>query len=251
MVIQKLYGTFKAPSLTNLPTTNKVSEKFRKAKSKQANNFGSAILLLDNDLATYGLPFQLENGLGLVVFSDPVLLMLKSAKELGYKANHLRSLFPKGDEQELLKLTPSEFYPYIESKLSAVIMLHASLEACINRIIPLDSKYISKKSKSDETLGREECIKLGFEEKFKKVVKSTTGVNFFQKNEVVYNRLLKFTTLRNDLAHLKPATSEKKQYYFPVFQGLIKLDIDEAFDDVVLYINTFIPDFVELTNPPK
>lgn len=237
--IRPLFG-FPRP---NVPTTNASVKDVLKGGRIQPEQLVAFI----GDRGYFALRYQKQDRLALAVCPNPIHVYFSVAAASHFRAKEIEGAFLVESDHQFTEIAFEVFTQFIQLRLSSVILLHTALEAFINSIIPENASYFrverSGGNLQQVSCNKEQCERLGFTEKFKKVVNATTGFDYRQIDQVRYDQVLSFSILRDSVVHLKTTAGNKDQY-FKVFDNLIHSDIDGFFESIEHYMNCKSPDFI-------
>ncbi len=224
-------------------------------KLVKGGSFSKAFLRDEQGNIISAISFSVDNRLFIGVTPNPIDIYFGIAFTF---LNHSRQIFEaiKMHKEDInlpcVLLIDNKFNSYLQYCISTIILLHSTLEAFINSIIPDDNYTYStevreKGQKITKKLAKEEIERLNFSEKFKAVVKDVTKIDFAKTNPKLYRSLIDLNTLRCDLIHLKTIKDGRKENYVLVFIEVINSDLDKYAKDVKEYINLIRPDTIQFT----
>lgn len=220
-------------------------------------DFNRGFLLDDSGNLISAIPFTIGDRLFIGVTPNPVDIYFGIAYTF---LNHSVQIFESIKQQKeegnfsFALLSDNKFNSYLQYRISCIILLHSTLEAFINSIIPDENYTYPKVMKENRKrivkhLTKEQIERLDFSEKFKDVVKDVTKLDFAMTNPKIYVSLINLNKLRCDLIHLKTIKDGRKESYIWVYIEIVKASLDKYFDDVREYINIIKPNTILFTVP--
>jgi hypothetical protein len=141
--------------------------------------------------------------------------------------------------------TVKQFQTFFQFASSYIIMLSASLEAFVNKLIPIDYIYVTKdgKEKDIEWIHRQ-----SIDFKTKKIIPDCTGKDYTVEYETKYQKVLAIKKFRNDLIHLTPKNEITNTKYKDFYRKVIDFKYSEAIHSIRDYINYHEKNLIEECN---
>ncbi|QXP60539.1 hypothetical protein [Olleya sp. HaHaR_3_96] len=118
---------------------------------------------------------------------------------------------------------------------SYIIMLSASLEAFVNKMIPHDYIYLTKKSNEEKDI--EWVHKQSIDFKTKKIIPSCTGKDYTTEYSQKYLAILEIKNFRNELIHLIPKNKITNTKYKEFYRKVIDFRYSDSIYAIRDYIN--------------
>lgn len=235
--VKPLY-VFDAPQgIMNNPAVPSVQMDDYAKREFKPQKVDKGIAFIANNKGTWIVPFDVGNALQIAEMPNPIHVYFASAQNYFTISEKFKDRFPK-DTHVVFN---TEFLPFLQNRISSLILLHTSLEAFINSVITENKTY----QKKAQSLDYSKIMELGFREKFEKVIRKVFNIDFLKLNKLGYQTILRFSDLRNDLIHLKAASNNNQNYYFKVYNRVLRYDYNLYFESVKDYMNTISPGFIE------
>ena len=190
---------------------------------------------------------------------DPVLLYLDAAHKYFAAAERLKTeQFPKAAMSAvgssvrmfnaLVDSTNDLYNTYLQCRVSAIIMLHSSLEAFVSAMMPDDISYewVDKYGKSRILNKRGIDYKLKFREKLEGVMSFVSGIDLRKHHNQTLLDILYFYNIRNEFIHLKTYTEDGfKPSHSEVFNKMINLDFERYFKAIRSFMECLKPGYIQ------
>ena len=204
-------------------------------------------------------PVRYQNKLFVTAFPNPVHLFLSVAIEHYNHSEKIKEInFIKcgkqvGDDVFMLDIeengTHDCYNHYVKYRASSIIMLVSSIEAYLNHIIPNDFVYKTVRKGKPVEFNKEglESSKVSFREKLTDVIPQWLGdANFWTKNLNDKEKILELYDNRKNIIHLKTNLEDDFRRYFSVIDKMLDLDISNAIDSTIRFMNLASRNFVEI-----
>lgn len=202
------------------------------------------------------LPVEFENQIYTAAFPDPILLYLSISHKQFQISEHIKSeLFKKaslnsqGDVKILNSVanqTNDIYNTYLQSRVCSIIMLHCSIEAFVNSIIPENIQYPWVTKKGIQILDKQGIDKkVIFKDKLIKILKFITGVDLENNHKDLTDDILDFYQVRNDFVHLKSYMENTfKASYTSVFNNMLNMDVEKHQKNAHEFMNLIKPNYI-------
>lgn len=190
--------------------------------------------------------FKVDGKIRIIPEPDPILLYFHTAYV------NYRNL---GDAKDkLLKLTEvtlgkepaiNELYEYFGMVSCVIIFLFTTIEATMNRCIPMTYTYRRETKNKTELYTKNQIEQvISFDDKLKFVLTDVTKKNFEKAHPLMYKHIQNLKSFRNDIVHTKSnaqGNEPEKHNYNRAF----KFDYDKTIEAVKEFCNFYIrPDFI-------
>jgi len=125
-------------------------------------------------------------------------------------------------------------------------MLHCSIEAFVNSVIPENIQYPWRTKKGTRMLGKRDINKkIIFKDKLVKVLKFVTGIDLENNYKDLTDNILDFYQVRNDFAHLKSYMENTfKPSHTTVFNNMLNMDIEKYQEVAHKFMNLIKPNYI-------
>lgn len=124
---------------------------------------------------------------------------------------------------------------FFKLRMTSIIMLTTSVEAFINHTIPNDypnREHVERFGKFNDKLTTN-------------LPESLNLTNFWDNKGSLRDALINLNYLRNDLIHLKTNSNDGFVAYFSEIDKMLKFNISKAISDVIAFMNSISPNFIE------
>lgn len=195
--------------------------------------------------ATFGFDYLYKQEKKFIPELDPSVIYFSSAHLFSgmiynYKKELLKNSFSlkdivKNKPNQSLHDTMKQFETFFQFASSYVIMLSASLEAFINKMIPIDYVYVTIKKQEQKNI--DWILKEPVEFKMTKIIPSISDKNYPIENQKNYDSILKIKKFRNELIHLSPKNETTNTKYKDFYRKVIDFKYSEALYSIKHYIN--------------
>ncbi|GAA3594520.1 hypothetical protein Q4Q39_06830 [Flavivirga amylovorans] len=248
-ILPKTIKTFKTSfdsnsisSEDNTKKGNEIASKF--LKSESYNDEFDLMVHTSNNKATFGFDFLYKSEKKFIPELDPSVIYFSSAQLFSgmiynYKKDLLRNSFSlkdiaKDKPNQSLDDTMKQFETFFQFASSYIIMLSASLEAFVNKSIPIDYTYTTKDGieKDIEWIHRQ-----SIDFKTKKIIPNCTERDYTVEHEAKYQEILAIKNFRNDLIHLTPKNEITNTKYKEFYRKVIDFKYSEVIYSIRHYIN--------------
>jgi len=202
------------------------------------------------------LPVEFGNHIYTAAFPDPILLYLSiSHKQFQLSEQIKLELFEKNsmNSQRNMKMfnavvnqTNDIYNTYLQSRVCSIIMLHSSIEAFVNSVIPESIQYPWTTKKGTKLLSKQEIDKeIKFKDKLVKVLQFITGINLENNHKDLTGDILAFYQIRNDFVHLKSYMENTfKASHTTVFNNMLNMDIEKYQKIAHEFMNLIKPNYI-------
>ncbi|WP_298416752.1 hypothetical protein [uncultured Kordia sp.] len=213
---------------------------------------GNFIGVTSDRKAIMGFDYKHKNQMKFVPELDPCLIYFSSAQMFSkmiysYKKDLLCNLSfiepSKNINAQDLGKTMLEFQHFFQFASSYTIMLNSSLEAFINKEIPVTTTYITKEK--GETKDIKWILKANLEFKMSKIIPECTNKNFPLEYSKTYESIKDFIKFRNQLIHLSPRTDHNSVRYKEFYRKIIDFKYLDSMYQIKKYINYHQPNLIE------
>ncbi|MWW24282.1 hypothetical protein [Algibacter lectus] len=213
-------------------------------KSKNYDDNYDIMVQTSNNKATFGFDYLYKQEKKFIPELDPSVIYFSSAQLFSgmiynYKKELLKNSFSlkditKNKSNQSLDDTIKQFEIFFQFASSYVIMLSASLEAFVNKLIPIDYIYTTKEGieKDIEWIHRQ-----SIDFKTKKIIPNCTEKDYTIEYESKYEEILAIKNFRNDLIHLTPKNEITNTKYKDFYRKVIDFKYSEAIYSIKHYIN--------------
>ena len=208
--------------------------------------------------AVFSIPVKSGKEMFHAAFPDPILLYLSTAHKQFEVAEFIRTdLFPKeamtsvgGEDRAFnshVDSTNDTYNSFIQSRVCAIIMLHATVEAFVNDLVPDDISFpYTDRSGNQRLLTKPEVLWLGFSEKVKNVILHISNSDLITLHADTVDKIVFIAQVRNDFIHLKQETIDGfKSTYTEIFHEMLKMDLSKYLDAVHDFINLLKPGYIK------
>ncbi len=234
-------------------TSNKQPEK-DKFKSKEL--VGILEYATKERKMVFMLPIHFGDNIYTAAFPDPILLYLSiSHKQHQVSEQIMTELFEENSINSLRNMrifnstvdnTNDIYNEYLQSRVCSIIMLHSSIEAFVNSVIPENIKYPWITKKGTRTLDKREIDKMIiFKDKLIKVLKFVTGIDLENNHTDLTDDILNLYKVRNDFVHLKSYMDNSfKPSHSEVFNDMLNMNIEKYQKVVHKFMNLIKPNYI-------
>ncbi|WP_299674346.1 hypothetical protein [uncultured Dokdonia sp.] len=219
--------------------------------SKTYNDEFDLIAATEDNQLIFGFEYLYKNQMRYIPELDPSVVYFSSAqlfreKIYKYKTELLKNstIVIKMHENDIpLSKSMKQFETFFQFASSYIIMLNSSLEAFINKTIPIDYKYITQ-------TGKEKNINwilksAQFKTKIEEIIPDCTNKNFIKKFPKKYESIEELKNFRNELIHLSPKTDNTNTKYKEFYRKVIDFKYNESIYLVRDYINFHEENLIE------
>ena len=202
------------------------------------------------------LPIEFGDNIYTAAFPDPILLYLSiSHKQYQVSEQIKAELFEKNSMNSEGKMrmfnstvnsTNDIYNTYLQSRVCSIIMLHSSIEAFVNSVIPENIQYPYTTRKGTRILNKQEVDKkVIFKDKLIKVLKFVTGIDLETIHTDLIDDILSFYKVRNDFVHLKSYMENTfKPSHTTVFNDMLNMDIEKYQKVAHKFMNLIKPNYI-------
>lgn len=202
---------------------------------------GHTPFLMTNTAAFQAFPFNYQGQVRLIPEPDPVLVYFHMAY----------SNFTVIEEKKKSILKPllnpvmgepmiDEWYQYFGLTCGCVIFLFTTLEAFINRFIPLKFEYKRFGNKSTEVFNKQQIEEfIPFNEKIKIVLPQIMGKDFFKAHPPTSQHIINLKEFRDSIVHTK--TSRDAPTYDHLFKKSLTFNYKNTLNAVAAFCNYYHP----------
>lgn len=178
-------------------------------------------------------------------FLEPTLMYInQSITSYNNSVNYLNSCNIKIHNEEVDLLEENQFSLFLQNKTASIILLHAAVESFLNKLIPDGEHLIDEKALTKEDIERN----FKFKEKLR-FISNINEINFNISNQndiKLYNELLNFNTIRNDLIHLKYFKAPNNMdNTVDKFADAVRMDYEIISNNIFKFMNQITPQFIE------
>jgi hypothetical protein len=241
-----------AEVLNNAPVDEK---ELTKIADKDMEGYNAYIITEDNKMVQ---TFKFENNGKnfLIPEPDPIVIYFDSARHFHSTIKRRRNeLFSKlSMDYKNFTAVNGDFYWYFSNVSSFIIFLFLSLEAFINKSIPLDFEYKKKvQNKRTEIYDNFQIQRhIEFLEKIKKVLPQVTGSNFAQDYSHKFDMIRELKKFRDEIVHTKSfEATQSSNFYEDLYVVSLNFDFDKVLLAVRDCINYYQPNLIEECNCGK
>lgn len=181
---------------------------------------------------------------------DPIVIYFDTARNFHKEINKRRDdLFSKLSKETVnIVAVNGDFYWYFSVVSNYAIFLFLSLEAFINKMIPLDFEYKKRiPNKRTELYNKSQIQKhIEFLEKIKNVLPEVFDKNFVTEQSHKYDLIKKLKEFRDEIVHTK-SYQEKgtPNFYENLFVTSLDFDFDKTLYASRDFINYYQPNLIE------
>lgn len=262
---------FKIPPFGNWNVADSAMEGIKQnasTKASENNEFKAEELVAVLEYETkerkmvFMLPIEFENNIYTAAFPDPILLYLSiSHKQLQLSEQIKIELFEKESMNSkgnmkmfnsIVNDTNDVYNTYLQSRVCSIIMLHSSIEAFVNFVIPENVQYPWVTKNGTRILNKQEIDKkIIFREKLINVLKFVTGIDLENNHKDLTDDILDFYQIRNDFVHLKSYMENTfKASHTKVFNNMLNMDIKKYQAVAHEFMNLLKPNYI-MKKPSK
>ncbi|MCT4630188.1 hypothetical protein [Winogradskyella sp.] len=186
-----------------------------------------------NNKATFGFDYLYKQEKKFIPELDPSVIYFSSAQLFsGMIYNYKKELLNR--DTQSIDEAMKQFETFFQFASSYIIMLCASLEAFINKSIPTDFVYTTKKGNK---IGVEKIYELSIDFKTQKIIPKCFDKDYTVEHESKYQKVLAIKNFRNDLIHLTPTNKNSNTKYKEFYRKVIEFNYSEAIYSIRHYIN--------------
>lgn len=202
------------------------------------------------------LPIEFDDNIYTSAFPDPILLYLSISHKHYEISEQVKSkLFKKssmssGSNMRMfnsaVNSTNDIYNTYLQSRVCSIVMLHSSIEAFVNLIIPENVRYSWITRKGTRILNKQEINKkLIFKDKLIHVLKHVTGIDLENSHKDLTDEILNFYKVRNDFIHLKSNMENSfKPSHTTVFNNMLNMEIEKYQNVAHEFMNLIKPNYI-------
>lgn len=202
------------------------------------------------------LPIEFGENIYTAAFPDPVLLYLSISQKQFQISEQIKSeLFEiksmkSGGNIRMFNSTVNNtndvYNTYLQSRVCSIIMLHSSIEAFVNSVIPENIQYSWTTKKGTRVLNKREIDKkIIFKDKLIKVLAFVTGIDLENNHKDLTDGILDFYKVRNDFVHLKSYMENGfKPSHTTVFNDMLNMDIEKYQEVAYKFMNLIKPNYI-------
>lgn len=202
---------------------------------------GHTPFLMTATSAFQAFPFHYQGQVRLIPEPDPVLVYFHMAYA-NYivieekKKNILKPLLNPVMGESMI----NEWYQYFGITSGCIIFLFTTLEAFINRCIPLKFEYRRSGNKSTEIFNKQQIEEfLPFNEKMKIALPQILKKDFFKAHPLTAQHISNLKEFRDSIIHTK--TSSEAPTYDHLFKKSLNFKYKEALNAVAAFCNFYHP----------
>lgn len=231
----------------NLNESNSDFYKFDAAGEKQiiGKKGTVAFLELDTDQWIGGFVSKVKGKTFIMPIPDPTLIYFHNAQSSLKQIELERdTLVQKLDFQGKVPETAiNEIYNYFGLTSGFVIFLFTAIESFINQIIPDDFKFEIESNRKTEVYNKRQIQEsLDFKTKITKVLKSSTGNDFFSKSTPANQLIYRLKDFRDDVIHTKDDGEIMK--YDTLVDNALRFPYEKALLAVAKFMNHYKKDYI-------
>lgn len=242
---------FNDVSFDDMPeSSKKVANNY--IKSNTYNDSYDLAVHTSNKKLVYGFDYLYKGKKKFIPELDPCLIYFSNAQMFSkmiysYKRELLIKSFEvanigKNTENLTIDDTIKQFEVFFQFASNYIIMLSASLEAFLNRTIPIDETYITKKNEEKDIKWIQGS---SIEFKMSKIIPKCTQKDFRRNYPNKYDSILKIKNFRNDLIHLNPKTEITNTKYKEFYRKVIDFEYSSSIYLIRDYINYHEENLIE------
>lgn len=236
----------------DVPQENKEIGK-RLMNSNEPIEDWNLIAMLD-DCVVFGFDYPRNEEKLFIPELDPVVIYFSNAQMSSWKLSEYRKVMldsapdlrKMGKDNKTVGGVMKNLETFFQFASSSIIMLHASLEAFSNKVIPSEFEYTT-------TTGRKKGVEwilkhATLEQKIGEMLPEIFDKSFHVDKSQKYEQLLEVKNFRNELIHLKPKTAVSNTRYKEFYRKVIDFPYDMMLSAVRDYINYYQPNLIEECN---
>lgn len=230
--------------------SKKVADDYLKSKSYDDSH--DLAVHTTNKKLVFGFDYLYKGMRKFIPELDPCLIYFSNAQMFSkmiyqYKRELLTKSFELGnisnsEENQTIDDTIKQFEAFFQFASNYIIMLSASLEAFLNKTIPINETYITKKGEEKDIVWiRGSSIEF----KMSKIIPKCTNKDFEKEYPNKYDLVLKIKNFRNDLIHLNPKTEITNTKYKEFYRKVIDFEYSSSIYLIRDYINFHEENLIE------
>jgi len=202
------------------------------------------------------LPVEYNDTIFNAAFPDPILLYLQISHNQYIFSEKIKSDFFENNSMRsngkirmfnsVVNNTNEIYNLYLQSRVCAIILLHSSIEAFVNFVIPDDIQYNWITNNKTKILGKIEIDKkLKFKDKLTDVISFSTGIDLKNNYKEMLDDILEFYQVRNDFVHLKSYMENTfKASHTTVFNKMLNMDLAKYQKVAHEFMNLIKPNYI-------
>ncbi len=208
----------------------------------------TTFLVTETNTVYKAFPFKNEGKLRFIPEPDPVLIYFHAAY-----VNYIhidkkkKEIFKLLEDVKLTEGITNQLYEYFGLVSGFVIFLFTSMEAFMNRAVPVDyiyRKVLTTKTEEYSKHQIEEC--LPFEEKLKIVIPRITKKDFIKHYRLKYDMIFNLKEFRDSIVHTKTSKEGNIGYDY-LYKRAFKFHYRDTLNAVADFINFYHvnPDYIQ------
>lgn len=243
--IKSIQTSFNSEDITydDMPeTSKKVADDYLKSNSYDDSH--DLAVHTSNKKLVFGFDYLYKGKRKFIPELDPCLIYFSNAQMFSKMIyQHKRELLTKSfevgnindsEENQTIDDTIKQFEAFFQFASNYIIMLSASLEAFLNKTIPINEIYVTRNGdKKDIEWIRGSSIEF----KMSKIIPKCTKKDFEKQYPNKYDSILKIKNFRNDLIHLNPKTEITNTKYKEFYRKVIDFEYSSSIYLIRDYIN--------------
>lgn len=253
--VNESYTTsFDTSDISNIDLPEKSKEVIEEYNnSKSINDDYDLAAFTSNNQLVFGFHYMHKGNKNFIPELDPSVIYFSSAQMFSkmiynYKRDLLNqsSLFKTNkegkNETQSLDVTVKQFEMFFQFASSYIIMLSASLEAFVNKMIPIDYTFTTKKGSVKNI---EWILRQNIELKLSKIIPKCTQKDYAKEFNEKYESILKIKNFRNELIHLSPKNEITNTKYKEFYRKVIDFGYSDSIYAIRDYINYYEEGLIE------
>jgi hypothetical protein len=253
--VNKFYKTsFDASDISNIDIPEKSKEIIEEYKnSKSINDDYDLAVFTSNHQLVFGFDYMYKGNKNFIPELDPSVIYFSSAqlfskmiysykRELLSQSSLVRTTSNEKKENQSIDATIKQFEVFFQFASSYIIMLSASLEAFVNKMIPIDYTYTTKKGLIKNL---EWVLKQNIELKLSKIIPECTQKDYAKEFNEKYESILNIKNFRNELIHLSPKNELTNTKYKEFYRKVIDFRYSDSIYAIRDYINYYEEGLIE------
>lgn len=220
--------------------------------SKSYNDEMDLAMITSNGHVIFGFDYLHNEKKKIIPELDPSVIYFSSAQLFSkmiydYRNQLIRDTasldeIMQGKTRQSVDDIMKRFEVFFQFASSYIIMLNASLEAFVNKMIPINYTYTAKDGieKDFEWIHRQ-----SIDFKTKKIIPNCTKKDYVTEYKSKYQEILAVKKFRNELIHLSPKNKITNTKYKDFYRKVIDFNYSEAIYSIRHYINYHQENLIE------